>query len=572
MGGLCMQNDLMEKYIVDNIDSAIENGYIKVYYQPIIRVATGKITGWEALARWEDPQKGFLNPGLFVDVLEKNNLIHKLDSYIIDLVFSDYRHVIERKGQLEICSINLSRLDFVLMDLFGFIDEKRKEYDLPKEILRFEITESVMFEDSEFVKQQIDRFHEYGYTIWMDDFGSGYSSLNVLRNFDFDLIKLDMKFLNNLETDSHGKIMLYHIINMIKEMGMLTLAEGVETRDQFNLLRRLGCDSVQGFLFGKPLPTEMIRSNILQKGLEFETDEERDFYSGNDAATVRINGLAAFDNFLDLVPMGVFWKDAKRRFLGANKMFLEYYNLDSVDDIVGKTDEDMGWHINPEPFRSDELRVINDKEEIINAPGKCIVNGMVRDIKATKKPFYYGGKVSGLMGYFIDVTDENLERDRLSKLSNTDELTGVFNRRGYSELIDDYERQYREDGTDFALFMMDINNFKEINDSFGHEFGNKVLLAVCRNLRRVAAKNSVVIRYGGDEFIILHQYSNSYDLIILMQRITAALSSIAEVEDKQIQISIAIGYDVYSAHKDKIKLIEAADAKMYENKRRAKGK
>ncbi len=275
---------------------------------------------------------------------------------------------------------------------------------------------------------------------------------------------------------------------------MLTLAEGVETRDQLNLLRRLGCDSVQGFLFGKPLPTEMIRSNILQKELEFETDEERDFYSGNDAATVRIT------------------------------------------------------------------------------PGKCIVNGMVRDIKATKKPFYYGGKVSGLMGYFIDVTDENLERDRLSKLSNTDELTGVFNRRGYSELIDDYERQYREDGKDFALFMMDINNFKEINDSFGHEFGDKVLLAACRNLRRVAAKNSVVIRYGGDEFIILHQYSNSYDLIILMQRITAALSSIAEVEDKQIQISIAIGYDVYSVHKDKIKLIEAADAKMYENKSRTKGK
>ena len=566
-----MEKDLMEQYIIDNIDTAIENGYIRVYYQPVIRVATGKVTGWEALARWDDPQKGLLNPGLFIDVLEKNNLIHKLDAHIIELVFADYRHVIERKGQLETCSINLSRLDFKLIDVFELIDNKRQEYGIPKEILRFEITESVMIDDPDFVKEQIDKFHAYGYTIWMDDFGSGYSSLNVLRKFDFDLIKIDMKFLHNLETDSHGKIMLYHLINMIKEMGMLTLAEGVETRDQYNLLKRLGCDGVQGFLFGRPLPTEQIRANIIQKGLEFETDEERDFYSGNDVATIRINGLAAFDNFLDLVPMGVFWKDSKRRFLGANKMFLEYYNLESVDDILGKTDEDMGWHINPEPFRSDELKVINQKEEIINAPGKCIVNGMVRDIKATKKPFFYGGKISGLMGYFIDVTEENLERDRLSKLSNTDELTGVINRRGYGELVDFYEKQYLEDGTDFALFMMDINNFKTINDTYGHEFGNKVLVAVCRNLRRVAAKNSVVVRYGGDEFIILHQFSNPYDLIILMQKITSALASIAEVEDKQIDIRVAIGYDIYSAHKDKIKLIESADAKMYENKRKAKG-
>ena len=566
-----MEKDLMEQYIIDNIDTAIENGYIKVYYQPVIRVATGKVTGWEALARWDDPQKGLLNPGLFIDVLEKNNLIHKLDAHIIELVFADYRHVIERKGQLETCSINLSRLDFKLIDVFELIDNKRQEYGIPKEILRFEITESVMIDDPDFVKEQIDKFHAYGYTIWMDDFGSGYSSLNVLRKFDFDLIKIDMKFLHNLETDSHGKIMLYHLINMIKEMGMLTLAEGVETRDQYNLLKRLGCDGVQGFLFGRPLPTEQIRANIIQKGLEFETDEERDFYSGNDVATIRINGLAAFDNFLDLVPMGVFWKDSKRRFLGANKMFLEYYNLESVDDILGKTDEDMGWHINPEPFRSDELKVINQKEEIINAPGKCIVNGMVRDIKATKKPFFYGGKISGLMGYFIDVTEENLERDRLSKLSNTDELTGVINRRGYGELVDFYEKQYLEDGTDFALFMMDINNFKTLNDTYGHEFGNKVLVAVCRNLRRVAAKNSVVVRYGGDEFIILHQFNNPYDLIILMQKITSALASIAEVEDKQIDIRVAIGYDIYSAHKDKIKLIESADAKMYENKRKAKG-
>ena len=217
-----------------------------------------------------------------------------------------------------------------------------------------------------------------------------------------------------------------------------------------------------------------------------------------------------FNNILSLIPVGVFWKDKDRRFLGANDMFLEYYGFSSLDEIIGKTDEDMGWHINPEPYRSVELRVINNGEIVEDVPGQCIVKGKLRAIKASKCPLKVNGEIVGLVGFFIDVTDELAEKDRLNVLSLTDELTGVLNRRAYAEIALKYEQQYKEDNTDFVLFMIDLDDFKAVNDKYGHEFGNLVLSSISKSLTLIAAKNSVLFRYGGDEFILLHQ-TNSQD-------------------------------------------------------------
>ncbi len=565
--GQLNSNDKIEQYIVDNIDRAIEQGYIKVYYQPIMRVTTGKVCGWECLARWEDPEYGFLNPALFIDVLERHSLIHKLDCRIIELVFTDYGKVRKDTGTSEIVSINLSRFDFGLFDVFEYIDNLRLKFEVPKNILRFEIAESVMLDEPELIMEQISRFRVNGYKIWMDNFGNGYSSLGLLKNYEFDLIKLDMKFLHNLGNDYRGRTMLYHIISMIKEMGILTFAEGVENREQFEFLKRIGCDGVQGFLFGRPLPYPANREGVKQKGLVIEPEKERLFFSENDINPIKINGLAAFENILDLVPAGVFWKDTQRRFLGANQMFLDYYGLKSLDDLIGKTDEDMGWHINPEPFRSDELRVINDKQIITNVPGQCIVKGEVRDIRASKKPLYLNGNVVGLMGYFIDVTVEKFEMDRLARLSTTDELTGVTNRRGYRKLVHQYQSQYLEDETDFALFMLDLDDFKSINDRHGHEYGNQVLRAVCEALRSAAADNSVIVRYGGDEFVVLHQFKSVEELEVLKSRIQNELGKIKLIDGIETVVKASIGYAIYSDFDDVERLIESADANMYKDKR-----
>lgn len=283
-----------------------------------------------------------------------------------------------------------------------------------------------------------------------------------------------------------------------------------------------------------------------------------------------LNLVDVFDNILCLLPLGVFWKDKERRFLGANQMFLDYYGLSSVDDIIGKTDEDMGWHIDPEPYRSVELKVINNGESVMDVPGQCIVKGKVRDITASKKPLYSNGEIVGLVGYFVDVTEQLADHNRLSILSLTDELTGVLNRRAFSDIVVKYEEQFRKYGSDFALFMIDLDDFKSINDSYGHEFGNIVLQSICKTLTVTAADNSVLFRYGGDEFVILHQIKDMSDVEKTSKRIMAAIDSPRNIEGSNISIHASIGYALFSETTYLSSLIETADMRMYEMKKRHK--
>ncbi len=275
-------------------------------------------------------------------------------------------------------------------------------------------------------------------------------------------------------------------------------------------------------------------------------------------------------NLMTLLPVGVFWKDRDRRFLGANKMFLDYYDLDSVDSIIGKTDEDMGWHINPEPYRHAELKVISEGVPELNVPGQCIVKGNVRDIVASKVPLTVDGEIVGLIGYFMDVTDSKAENERLSSLSNTDELTGLLNRRAFSGIAAKYEKQYIADGTDFALFMIDLDDFKEINDDYGHEYGNLVLKDISKSLTMACAENCVLFRYGGDEFVILHQYGDKKDIDSKIKKFMAAVDAPRNLDGMNLTVKASIGYSFYSETTFINSLLEVADRRMYEMKREHK--
>lgn len=273
-----------------------------------------------------------------------------------------------------------------------------------------------------------------------------------------------------------------------------------------------------------------------------------------------------FENLLELSPAGIFWKDADRRFLGANKMFLDYYGLKSLDELIGKTDEDMGWHIDPAPFRAEELRVIHNNEVSYKVPGQCIVKGKVRQIRATKHPLIMDGKTVGLIGYFEDVTEVVAERDRLAVLSQTDELTGLLNRRAYTEIVAQYEQQYYKEGTDFVLYMLDFDNFKNINDSYGHEYGNIILRAVSKALTQTASDNSVLFRYGGDEFVILHQYKDQEDIETLEKKLMKAVVIPRNIDGINIQVRASIGHSCFSESGYLSDMIEMADRRMYEMK------
>ncbi|WP_051688674.1 sensor domain-containing phosphodiesterase [Butyrivibrio sp. AE2032] len=259
-----------QQYVIDHIDEAIEKEYIKVYYQPVVRVKTGEICGYEALVRWIDPNYGMLSPGDFIDTLEQYHLIHLVDTYVIRKVCQDYARMSEEGKEIVPVSLNISRLDFELCDIFGIVEATREKYGVPKNMLDLEITESALNSNAGFIKSECSRMRDLGYHIWIDDFGSGYSSLNTIAEYSFDVLKLDMVFLRSLDNNPKtGKIMTY-IVEGAKAMGVSPLCEGCETEQHFQFLKDIGCERAQGYYFGKPMPMEESRSMTLAKGFKWE--------------------------------------------------------------------------------------------------------------------------------------------------------------------------------------------------------------------------------------------------------------------------------------------------------------
>lgn len=261
-------------YIINNFYQAMENHRIEVWYQPEIRTMTREIVGFEALVRWNSSTYGMMSPNVFIEVLEDAHLIHKLDLYVIRRVCEDCLHIREhgQGWQESRISVNLSRMDFQLTDIFQEVEKIRQEYGLSCDRLHIEITESALSADDKNLLEQMAKFREAGYEIWMDDFGSGYSSLNNLKDYDFDFIKFDMRFLRDFCQNSKAKVILRSLVNMGKELGIHTLCEGVETEEQYQFLKNIGCELCQGYLFGKPEPLEKAENRCAGKDavLRFE--------------------------------------------------------------------------------------------------------------------------------------------------------------------------------------------------------------------------------------------------------------------------------------------------------------
>ena len=267
------------KFVREHFDEAKEKGYLKVYYRPEVRSLTGRICGFEALARWEDPKVGMLSPGIFIPELEKIGRIHELDLYMIGRVCEGQRRIADAGLEITQTSVNLSRLDFGACDIFGEVDAIRQRFDLEIGYLNIEITESALSDNYQALADGMMKFREAGYQVWLDDFGSGYSSLNNLKDYAFDFLKIDMEFLRDFESKPQSRVILAAIVNMAKQLGIHTLAEGVETKEQYEFLRSIGCEKMQGFYIGKPKPLdeEILAGRKEPEDIENASDE--DYYS-----------------------------------------------------------------------------------------------------------------------------------------------------------------------------------------------------------------------------------------------------------------------------------------------------
>lgn len=266
----------LRQYIQTHIDEALEKGWIRLYYQPVVRALSQTLAGYEALARWQDPVRGLISPAAFIPALEEIHAIHKLDLYMVDQICSLYGPRNNLGFPTVPISFNLSRLDFFDCDIHAEISRRVDRAGVPHGNLAIEITESVFVQDMSVIAPILDQFRQDGYSLWMDDFGSGYSSLNVLKDYAFDTIKLDMEFLRRFS--DRAKVIVESVIRMAKDLNIQTLAEGVETEAQAEFLRSIGCSLLQGFLFSKPF--EMTREKVVQKdlGLIHETPEVRKYF------------------------------------------------------------------------------------------------------------------------------------------------------------------------------------------------------------------------------------------------------------------------------------------------------
>ena len=270
--------ELDAEYILEHIDEAISKEWLKVFYQPIVRIRTHEISDCEALCRWRDPTFGMLSPSLFIPILEENDLIYKLDMFMIDRVLMDIKGLREQGIRTVPISVNLSRQDFEINgeSIFDYIEKEIKKYGLKRRDLDIEITESIINSDDTLFRTEMKQFYAAGYSLWMDDFGSGFSSFNVLKNYHFDVLKIDMVFLKDIddpEASDNTKNILYSIIKMAKRLGMETVCEGTETKARVELMRELGCEKAQGFHFCKPCQL----SKLLNMNMKWESSDAREY-------------------------------------------------------------------------------------------------------------------------------------------------------------------------------------------------------------------------------------------------------------------------------------------------------
>ena len=839
----------LKKYIAGNLDRAISEGWIKVFYQPVVRTLTGDVCGMEALSRWDDPDFGMLSPLDFIGTLEKARLIHRLDSYVIQRICSDYARL-RTEGKAYSCTVsfNLSRLDFSLCDIHAVIEDAIKKNKVPREALRVEITESTMENDSRLMHDVIDRFWERGLRVWMDDFGSGYSSLNVLKDYHFDTLKIDMVFLKSY--DPRSREIIRSVVNMAKRLGVHTLAEGVENAEQLEFLKNIGCEKAQGYYIGKPLPYEECIKWIHDRGLMIESAGKRQYYhdigrvnllsatpldfvmdneknlmeqtgqvpiaiiemsgekedlkylfaneayrrvnleiglgtieeiekeysdgvtdaknkfvsllnraketgeivmtdfiknshycysrvrfiaeySGgcaflvvlqdmfHDESSVKSNRLSdalmsiceIYDNivevdlntgysvgafhsmvtkteyhkrlaeeelrqyaneeiypedragyieFTDLstieerldrasVPhlsepfrtrtsskgsytwmlysfmrvgkpadrkvlacmrrlpdatiarlygdrglMGsvqksgadgdtirpevlwknfvynsdtaFFWKDVNRKFLGANRKFLDYFGFDSADVLRGRNDEEMGWHIDIEPYKSDEERILEKGEETFLVPGKVICNGAIHNIVASKYPIYNNGEIIGLMGYFLDVTDwsSQMRNKAMNGWSKDDRETMYF--MGMMEYALQYQSAYRQYHQDFAMVILSVTNLELYRADFGNEMCDALNNAIACRIQEAVGNVGVTGRAGSEYFLVLRQMHDGAEMDDIISKIIAAGEAITSVNGISCTPYLKAGYGFYSEAGNFQALYMLAIKRLRENK------
>ena len=247
------QKVLREQHIIDEMDAALAEQQFIVYFQPKYQLKKMAPYGAEALVRWKKPSGEIVLPNEFIPIFERNGFITKLDYYVWEKVCQFIDSELSQGRNSAPISVNVSRVNLYNPDFMDSLIDLIHRYHIPPHYLNLELTESVFSEDAELIQRAVNYLHDAGFTILMDDFGSGYSSLNILKDVDLDVLKIDMKFFSKGNTAEKGAKIIEAVIRMAESLDMMVIAEGVEEKHQVDFLNDLGCDYIQGYYFGRPM-------------------------------------------------------------------------------------------------------------------------------------------------------------------------------------------------------------------------------------------------------------------------------------------------------------------------------
>lgn len=245
-----------ESMILDDIKIALVKNQFEVYYQPKFSLVNGEMIGSEALIRWNHPEHGFISPAVFIPIAEKSKLILKIGRFVFERVCTDLSEWKKQGKNIVPVSVNLSRVELYQPDIVKFINKTIQMYNISSDFIEIEITETVAINELNILKNVLNELRKHGFSISMDDFGTGYSSISCLRDMPIDILKLDKSFLGGIEHDERSRNIAKSIVSLAKSLDLVVIIEGVESKEQAELMKQFGCDLVQGFYFARPMPAK----------------------------------------------------------------------------------------------------------------------------------------------------------------------------------------------------------------------------------------------------------------------------------------------------------------------------
>lgn len=327
-----IENMRQEQFVINAVNKAIEEEQFVVYLQPKVNLVTGKPYGAEALVRWMHPTQGMIAPSEFIPIYERNGIIGRLDQYMWKSVCKLLRKWIDEGRNPDPISVNVSRVNIYNPHLVEILNKLITEYRIPPQLLNLEITESAFMEDQALVMKTMKRLHNLGFKIMMDDFGSGYSSLNVLKDMDVDYLKIDMKFLQQDDAfNGKGEKVLTSVVRMAKWLHLPSIVEGVETEEQVDFLKCIGCEYAQGFYYAKPMPVVDYEMYIARE----RKKEEQTFMNENASMICELwNTRSPVSMLFEAleVPVAVYeYRNDKIELLRSNSLYERCINVEDAE-------------------------------------------------------------------------------------------------------------------------------------------------------------------------------------------------------------------------------------------------